>query len=71
MFKYVNLLFFSDVYEAGDMMSPGSLKPLLKQITETIFQPGKSEIPDIEYKSTGFRDLLKSGFGLVCNFHNK
>ena len=45
------------------MASQATLKPLLKQVVSNIFDPTKPELLDIEYKSTGFRDLLKSGFG--------
>ena len=50
-------------YDSGDVISPGTLKPLLKQLMEAILDPTKPELPDVEYISTGFRDLLKSGFG--------
>ena len=39
-----------------------TLKPMLKQVMEEVFKSQKDLI-DVEYKSTGFRDLLKSGFG--------
>ena len=51
--------------DTGDITSPGTLKPLLKQLMAAILDPSKPELPDIEYISTGFRDLLKSGFGWV------
>ena len=44
-------------------MYPSSLRPLFKQVMSDIFDPNKPELADIEYKSTGFRDMLKSGFG--------
>lgn len=34
----------------------------LFQITEGIFSPESPELPDIEFKSHGFKDLIKTGF---------
>ncbi len=59
------------VHTAGDVTSPGALRPLLRQVVEAAAGAGdpatarRPELPDIEYISTGFRDLLKSGFGSV------
>lgn len=34
----------------------------LFQITEGIYSPESPELPDIEFKSHGFKDLIKTGF---------
>ena len=43
-------------------------EPLVKQIIEQIFGDGKSktaELEDIEFRSHGLKDFLKTGFGYV------
>ena len=57
---------FRHVYEEGSDTSQACLTPLLGQLVDEILQPAAHEVPDIEYKSTGFRDLLKSGFRSVA-----
>jgi len=51
------------------MTSQACLKPLLKSVIDSIFDPSKPDLLDIIYKSTGFRDLIKSGFGYVILFN--
>jgi len=57
---------FNELVEGGGCTSVATIRPLLKQVAQEIFS-GQNEIVDIHYKSTGFRDLLKSGFGLFMN----
>ncbi|CAG2202188.1 unnamed protein product [Mytilus edulis] len=45
-------------------LGPSQLMPILKQLINVMFDPSKPELPDVELKSSGFGDLLKSGFGL-------
>jgi hypothetical protein len=52
-----------DVFEPGSLSSQARLKPLLKHIVEDIVDPSRPELADISHKSSGFGDLLKSGFG--------
>ncbi|CAG5135876.1 unnamed protein product [Candidula unifasciata] len=54
---------FKCVLDPGDAMTPASTRGLLRQIVEKIVDPGKPELLDVEYKSGGLKDLLKSGFG--------
>ncbi|KAH9488309.1 Sec1 domain-containing protein 2 [Bulinus truncatus] len=54
---------FRSVLDPGDGMTPASVKPLLKLIIEKIVDPAKPDLSDIECKSGGLKDLLKSGFG--------
>ncbi|KAK2189953.1 hypothetical protein NP493_92g01011 [Ridgeia piscesae] len=58
---------FSTICEGGGLTSQASMKPLLKQVIHDIVNPSKPELVDIEYKSTGLRDLLKTGFGFFMN----
>ena len=39
--------------------------PLLQQVIEQIFDQSKPELRDIEFRSHGFKDFLKTGFGQV------
>nr|XP_006819040.1 PREDICTED: sec1 family domain-containing protein 2-like [Saccoglossus kowalevskii] len=55
------------VFESGSFQHAASYRPLLKQIVDEIFNPNKPDLIDIEYKSSGLKDLLKSGFGLFMN----
>ncbi|XP_070581895.1 sec1 family domain-containing protein 2-like isoform X2 [Ptychodera flava] len=53
---------FRSILESQSYQS--EYKPILKQIVDEIFNPNKPDLVDIEYKSSGLKDLLKSGFGL-------
>lgn len=37
--------------------------PLLQQVIEQTFDQSKPELRDIEFRSHGFKDFLKTGFG--------
>jgi hypothetical protein len=39
------------------------LKPLLKQVVSDILDPAKPDLVDVENRSSGLKNLLKSGFG--------
>ncbi|XP_059171977.1 sec1 family domain-containing protein 2-like isoform X2 [Physella acuta] len=54
---------FRSVLDPGDDMTPTSVKSLARQILEKIVDPSKPDLSDIECKSGGLKDLLKSGFG--------
>ncbi|XP_064616933.1 sec1 family domain-containing protein 2-like [Liolophura sinensis] len=58
---------FGSLVNPGSAVSPTVFTPLLKLITEDIFNPQKPDLVDIEYKSSGFKDLLKTGFGFFMN----
>ncbi|XP_077986469.1 sec1 family domain-containing protein 2-like [Glandiceps talaboti] len=53
---------FRSIFESQGFQ--GGYKSLLKQIIDDIFNPAKPDLVDIEYKSSGLKDLLKSGFGM-------
>ncbi|KAL3870286.1 hypothetical protein ACJMK2_038362 [Sinanodonta woodiana] len=55
---------FRSILDPGSAVSLPGLNPLLKQLVAAIFDPSKPDLPSIECKSSGFRDILKSGFGL-------
>lgn len=59
--KYKSLL-----REQGPSM-PAEYTPFLKQIIKDILDPSKPIIPDLLCRSSGLRDLLKSGFRYGCN----
>nr|XP_054770138.1 sec1 family domain-containing protein 2-like [Lytechinus pictus] len=58
---------FMDIFTHGTATHPSSYSPLVKQIMKSVFDSSKPDLVDIEYKSSGFRDLLKSGFRLFMN----
>jgi hypothetical protein len=55
---------YKNIYEPGTLSAPPKFQPLLKQVIVDILDPSKPELVDITNKSSGFGDLLKSGFGL-------
>lgn len=55
---------FKSVLDPGSVVSPASQNPLLRQLVAAILDPDKPDLPDVEYRSSGLRDKLKSGFGL-------
>eukprot|EP00057_Strongylocentrotus_purpuratus_P015857 XP_011670331.1 PREDICTED: sec1 family domain-containing protein 2 [Strongylocentrotus purpuratus] len=58
---------FMDVFSPGTATHPSSYSPLVKQVMKSVFDPSKPDLVDIEYKSSGFRDLLKTKFRLFMN----
>jgi len=42
-------------------------EPILQQVVERIFSKDKPELTDIEFRSHGLRDFLKTGFGFFMN----
>ncbi|KAK3763174.1 hypothetical protein RRG08_035856 [Elysia crispata] len=54
---------FSSILEPGDDISPAHARPLLVQVMESILDPARPELVDVECKSGGLGNLLKSGFG--------
>ncbi|CAI9724301.1 family domain-containing 2-like [Octopus vulgaris] len=58
---------FSSILKAGDESSPPHYKSILRQIVELVFDPNKVELVDVECKTGGLKDLLKTGFGLFMN----
>ena len=49
--------------DQGDVMTPACVRPLLRRIIEVVVDPGKPDLLDVECKSGGLGNLLKSGFG--------
>jgi len=54
---------FSSVLDPGDAMSPAHSQPLVRQLMEAVVDPAKPDLIDVECRSGGIKDLLKSGFG--------
>jgi len=50
-----------------DSMGVVRYEALVKQIIEQIFDGTKSELEDIEFRSHGIKDFLKTGFGFFMN----
>ncbi|XP_065053215.1 sec1 family domain-containing protein 2-like [Rhopilema esculentum] len=42
-------------------------KPALSQLMQLIYHPDRPELVDVEFKSHGLKDFLKTGFGLFMN----
>lgn len=62
-----DLKLFSSVLSSGDQNNPPMYRPILKQMIEHIYAAGKPDLGDIECKSGGLKDLLKTGFSLFMN----
>ncbi|PIK38839.1 putative sec1 family domain-containing protein 2 [Apostichopus japonicus] len=62
-----NLQELSSILDTGSGTRPASYSPLLQQLINLTFDPNKPELVDLEFKSTGLRDLLKTGFRLFMN----
>ncbi|XP_021340934.1 sec1 family domain-containing protein 2-like [Mizuhopecten yessoensis] len=52
------------IVDPSTTLSPAKGNPLLKQLMDLTFDSTKGDIQDIEYISSGFTDLLKSGLRL-------
>ena len=52
----------SSIFTMGSDIRLASYNSILKQIVDVIFDPAKPELVDIENKSAGLRDLIKTGF---------
>ncbi|XP_068744966.1 sec1 family domain-containing protein 2-like [Montipora capricornis] len=61
------LQMFRDVFQQGTALKPSHYQPLVKQIIDGVFSPESPELPDVEFKSHGFKDLIKTGFSLFMN----
>ncbi|XP_046853756.1 sec1 family domain-containing protein 2-like isoform X2 [Xenia sp. Carnegie-2017] len=55
---------FTNTSSKHDLLSYESL---IKQVLQKIFDPRKTEINDIEFKSVRLKDFIKSGFSLFLN----
>eukprot|EP00112_Aurelia_sp_Birch-Aquarium-sp1_P013412 Seg2846.1 transcript_id=Seg2846.1/GoldUCD/mRNA.D3Y31 product="Sec1 family domain-containing protein 2" protein_id=Seg2846.1/GoldUCD/D3Y31 len=42
-------------------------KSMLSQLVQLIFDPDKPELADVEFRSHGLKDFIKTGFGLFMN----
>ncbi|XP_020629281.1 sec1 family domain-containing protein 2-like [Orbicella faveolata] len=69
--SYLNVIFFflvnRHVFQTGTALKPAQYQPLVKQIIDGIFSPESPELPDIEFKSHGLKDFIKTGFSLFMN----
>lgn len=61
------LQMFRDVFQHGTALKQAQYRPLVKQIVDGIFNPESPELPDVEFKSHGLKDFIKTGFSLFMN----
>ncbi|KAH3796873.1 sec1 family domain-containing protein 2-like [Dreissena polymorpha] len=59
-----HLQLFRTILDPGSAVSPATHNPLLRQLVAAILEPSKPDLVDVENKSSGLKDILKSGFGL-------
>ena len=50
------------VHSPGDGAEPASYHSLLPRLVQDCLAAPQGEITDLEYKSAGFKDLIKTGF---------
>ncbi|XP_069689457.1 sec1 family domain-containing protein 2-like isoform X1 [Periplaneta americana] len=50
-----------------DPAQPPAYHSLLHQLMADVLDPARPDLPDLTCKSSGLKDLLKSGFGLLLN----
>ncbi|KAJ8038479.1 Sec1 family domain-containing protein 2 [Holothuria leucospilota] len=55
------------ILDTGLNTRPASYNSIFQQLINLIFDPSQPELVDLEFKSTGLRDLLKTGFRLFMN----
>ncbi|EDO38307.1 predicted protein [Nematostella vectensis] len=55
------------VYQEATAIKEPSYQPLVKQVIDAIFSAEKPELVDVEFKSHGIKDFIKTGFSLFMN----
>lgn len=58
---------YRSVHFPGDGVEPASYHSLLPRLVQDCLAAPQGEITDLEYKSAGFKDLIKTGFSLFVN----
>ncbi|MPC26511.1 Sec1 family domain-containing protein 2 [Portunus trituberculatus] len=58
---------YRSVHSPGDGVEPASYHSLLPRLVQDCLAAPQGEITDLEYKSAGFKDLIKTGFSLFVN----
>ncbi|XP_033119522.1 sec1 family domain-containing protein 2-like [Anneissia japonica] len=58
---------FRNVIHDGNKAFPSTYKPLLQDLAEQIVDPSKPDLPDLQHRSTGLRDRIKTSFRLFMN----
>ncbi|XP_048578515.1 sec1 family domain-containing protein 2 [Nematostella vectensis] len=58
---------FGRVYQEATAIKEPSYQPLVKQVIDAIFSAEKPELVDVEFKSHGIKDFIKTGFSLFMN----
>lgn len=58
---------YRSVHTPGDGVEPAAYHSVLPRLLHDCFSAPPGEISDLEYKSAGFKDLIKTGFSLFVN----
>ncbi|XP_037803217.1 sec1 family domain-containing protein 2-like [Penaeus monodon] len=58
---------YKNLHIPGDAAQPASCQGLLQKLVHDSLTAPQTEITDIEYRSAGFKDLIKTGFSLFVN----
>ncbi|XP_042214402.1 sec1 family domain-containing protein 2-like isoform X2 [Homarus americanus] len=58
---------YKHLHIPGDSAQPASYQSLLQKLVYDCLTAPQAEITDLEYKSAGFKDLIKTGFSLFVN----
>lgn len=56
------MVFDRDIHIPGDSVQPASYQSLLQKLVYDCLTAPQADITDLEYKSAGFKDLIKTGF---------
>ncbi|KAK4307709.1 hypothetical protein Pmani_020555 [Petrolisthes manimaculis] len=58
---------YRQVHEPGTSVQPAEYQGLLRRLVRDCLTPPQGEITDLEYKSAGLKDLIKTGFRLFVS----
>ncbi|XP_057371018.1 sec1 family domain-containing protein 2-like isoform X1 [Daphnia carinata] len=58
---------YKNLYQRKNSAMPVVCTSFLQQLVEDLFDPSLGDNPDLEHKSGGLKDLLKTGFSLFVN----
>ncbi|XP_068243178.1 sec1 family domain-containing protein 2-like isoform X2 [Palaemon carinicauda] len=62
-----NLKVYRNLHIPGDTVQPASSQGLLQKLVYDCLTAPQADMLDLEYKSAGFKDLIKTGFSLFVN----
>ncbi|KAK3707203.1 hypothetical protein QZH41_019565 [Actinostola sp. cb2023] len=67
LFSNTKAIVYSHAYQKATASKEACYQPLVTQAMDAIFSADKPELIDIEFKSHGFKDYIKTGFSLFMN----